>query len=44
VLFAASDSLLAFERFVRPVPRGGVAVMALYWAGQFFIALSARPR
>jgi len=44
VLFAASDSLLAFERFVRPVPRGSVVVMALYWAGQFFIALSARGR
>jgi alkenylglycerophosphocholine hydrolase len=42
VLFAASDSLLALDKFHRPLPGAGVMVMALYWAGQLFIAWSAR--
>lgn len=42
VLFAASDTLLALDRFQRPIRGARYAVMALYWAGQLLIALSAR--
>ena len=42
VLFAASDTLLALDRFHRPIPHVRVSIMALYWAGQALIALSAR--
>jgi uncharacterized membrane protein YhhN len=44
VLFAASDTLIAFDRFHRPIPHGRYAIMGLYWAGQLLIALSARAR
>lgn len=44
LLFAASDSILALDKFHRPLRGAPVLIMALYWAGQFFIALSARPR
>jgi len=44
LLFAASDSILALDKFHRPLRGASVPIMALYWAGQFFIALSARPR
>jgi uncharacterized membrane protein YhhN len=44
VLFAASDTLIAFDRFLRPLPQARYAIMALYWAGQLLIALSARAR
>jgi alkenylglycerophosphocholine hydrolase len=42
LLFAASDTLLALDRFHRPLPHARVWVMGLYWSGQFLIALSAR--
>jgi uncharacterized membrane protein YhhN len=42
LLFAASDTILALDRFQRPLRGAPVLIMALYWAGQFFIALSAR--
>lgn len=51
VLFAASDTLIAFDRFL--APREGVApgsplvrypIMLLYWAGQLLLALSTRAR
>lgn len=41
VSFAASDSFLAWDRFVRPLPRIGYVIMAFYWAGQLMITLSA---
>jgi uncharacterized membrane protein YhhN len=42
VLFAASDTLIAMDRFHKPI--GGVQypIMLLYWAGQALIAASAR--
>jgi uncharacterized membrane protein YhhN len=43
VLFAASDTLLALDRFHRPIPNARVSIMALYWSGQLLISLSARP-
>lgn len=40
--FAASDSLLAIDRFYAPLgPYAHLAVMLTYWAGQAGIALSA---
>jgi len=42
VVFAASDSLLALDKFQKPIPHASVAIMALYWAGQLLIALSGR--
>jgi uncharacterized membrane protein YhhN len=40
VLFAASDTLLAEGRFVRPVRHGDLAVMVLYHLGQGLLVLS----
>jgi uncharacterized membrane protein YhhN len=46
--FAASDSLIAFDRFHAPIPGARWPIMALYWLGQCGIAASAviarRPR
>jgi alkenylglycerophosphocholine/alkenylglycerophosphoethanolamine hydrolase len=39
--FAASDTVIAFDRFHAPVPGARWAVMALYWLGQWGIAASA---
>ena len=44
LLFAASDTLIALDRFHRPLPHARYAIMALYWAGQLLIALSTRAR
>ncbi|XP_037675728.1 lysoplasmalogenase [Choloepus didactylus] len=41
LLFAFSDALLAWDTFVRPLPRGRLLVMASYYAGQAFLARSA---
>jgi alkenylglycerophosphocholine hydrolase len=41
VAFAASDSLLALDRFRAPLAGARYAVILLYWAGQLGIALSA---
>ena len=42
VLFAASDTLIALDRFHRPLRGARYPIMLLYWAGQLLIALSAR--
>jgi alkenylglycerophosphocholine/alkenylglycerophosphoethanolamine hydrolase len=41
LLFAASDSLLAFRLFVTPFPLSGLLVIGTYWLGQLGITLSA---
>jgi uncharacterized membrane protein YhhN len=41
VAFAASDSLLALDRFQAPVSGARYAILVLYWLGQLGIALSA---
>jgi len=42
ILFALSDTLIAFDRFHAPVPHARIAIILLYWAGQLGIAASAR--
>jgi alkenylglycerophosphocholine hydrolase len=42
VLFAASDSVIAWNRFGSPLSWAPLAIMPLYWAGQAGIAWSAR--
>ena len=42
VLFALSDSLLAYDRFVSRVPYAHLLVAALYFQAQLLIAMSAR--
>lgn len=39
-LFYASDSLIAWNRFVRPVPRGRLAIMSTYHLAQIGLVLS----
>ncbi len=41
LLFLTSDSLLAWNRFRRPIPNGAAWVLATYYLGQALIALSA---
>ncbi len=41
LLFAASDSLIALDRFHAPIAGVVVPIMALYWLGQLGIAASA---
>lgn len=41
VLFAISDSILAVNRFVTPLPLGGVLVILTYAVGQFLIMKGA---
>ena len=41
LLFAVSDSILAFNRFVSPLPLGGVLVIFLYGVGQLLITEGA---
>ncbi|NNE97820.1 MAG: lysoplasmalogenase [Pyrinomonadaceae bacterium] len=41
LLFAASDSILAFNRFVSPIPFGGLFVITLYGIGQLLITEGA---
>jgi uncharacterized membrane protein YhhN len=43
-LFVASDSVLAWQRFVRPVRRGHAVVLGTYFAAQWLIALSVAAR
>lgn len=40
LLFIISDSLLAIDRFIEPLPYRDVLVMITYYAAQFFIAKS----
>jgi uncharacterized membrane protein YhhN len=42
VLFYASDSSLALNRFRRPIPHAPFLTLGLYWLGQIGIALAAR--
>lgn len=41
ILFAASDSLIAVNRFVTPLAWANLPIMLLYWAGQGGIAAAA---
>lgn len=40
LLFYLSDGILAWDRFVRPLPRADLAVMSSYFLAQYLIALS----
>lgn len=44
MLFGASDTLIALDRFHAEIPGAPWLIMALYWAGQFGIAASTRSR
>jgi alkenylglycerophosphocholine/alkenylglycerophosphoethanolamine hydrolase len=44
VLFALSDTLIAFDRFHAAVPGAATVIILLYWLGQLGIAASARAR
>ncbi|KAF6079726.1 transmembrane protein 86B [Phyllostomus discolor] len=41
MLFAISDSVLAWDTFIQPLAHGHLLVMATYYAAQLFITLSA---
>lgn len=41
VAFGASDTLIAFNRFLEPIPSARVPILLLYWLGQWGIAGSA---
>ena len=41
VLFGASDTLIAFDRFSAPIPGARWPIMILYWLGQWGLAASA---
>jgi len=41
LLFIASDSLIAFNKFYTPVPYHGWLIMLTYWAAQYLIFKSA---
>ena len=41
VAFGTSDTLIAFDRFARPIPGAAWPIMLLYWLGQCGIAASA---
>jgi alkenylglycerophosphocholine hydrolase len=40
MLFGASDTLIAFDRFHAPLPWARYPIILVYWAGQLLIALS----
>lgn len=42
ISFAASDTLIALDRFHAPIAGARYPIILLYWAGQLAIALSAR--
>ncbi len=44
LLFAASDSLIALDRFDAPLGAARHAILPLYWLGQLGIAASASPQ
>jgi uncharacterized membrane protein YhhN len=44
VLFMASDSLLAFNRFATPLPASALWILGTYWAAQMCIARSLEAR
>jgi len=39
MLFAASDTIVGYNRFVKPVPQAQVAIMSTYHAGQLLLIL-----
>jgi len=41
IAFGASDTLLAFDRFLQPIEGVHLPILVLYWAGQCGIAASA---
>lgn len=41
LLFYLSDAALAWDKFVRPLPRRHLLVMGAYFTAQYFIAISA---
>lgn len=43
-LFVLSDSLIAINRFVEPVPGARYWIMSLYYGAQFFLTWDARQR
>jgi alkylglycerol monooxygenase len=43
VLFMASDSLLAINKFAQPLPASSLWILATYWAAQWAIASALRP-
>jgi uncharacterized membrane protein YhhN len=43
VLFMASDSLLAINKFAAPLPASALWILATYWAAQMCIARSLKP-
>lgn len=38
ILFVISDSLIAINVFLHPLPRAGLLILSTYWAAQFLIA------
>ena len=40
ILFVASDSVLAYDRFVKSYKFSQLAILSTYWAAQVFLALS----
>lgn len=44
LVFVASDSMLAIDRFAAPFAAATLAVLATYWIAQTLIALSVVPR
>ncbi len=41
IAFGASDTLLAFDRFLQPITGVHFPILVLYWLGQWGIAASA---
>jgi uncharacterized membrane protein YhhN len=41
IAFGASDTLIAFDRFLQPIAGAEVPILLLYWLGQWGIAASA---
>jgi len=39
MLFAASDTIIGYNRFVKPIPRAQVAIMSTYHVGQLLLIL-----
>ena len=44
VLFLFSDSMLAYNKFVQPLPNAGLIIMASYMLAQYFIVLGSIER
>jgi uncharacterized membrane protein YhhN len=43
LLFMASDSLLAFNKFVQPLPLSALWILLTYWLAQWCIARALKP-